>query len=754
MGRTFYELGHYAAAIEQFQALRTDPAVEPDEAAEAQFLLARCYWLNGDPSSATVAFQAFVDAYPDDARQPAARFQQAEAYAALEQWEAAIEGFRAYLAERDVVASAVHEQVGDAYIRLGDDEQALVSYQAALESLPSLKEAFDLRQKIADIHLRNEEYELAIAQYEKILQETQSNAYRAQVEYLLGQAHLLAGDAEAAYGHWMAAVSRYPKEHHAYLSLSELVNAGVEVDEFQRGMVDYYAGVYGAAVQALYRYLESDVTERRDEARYYIGRAYHLSGSYRLAINEYDALIAAYPDSPMVANFWLEKARSQVAQERTNDAIETLLAFVEMYPDHELAPEALWRAAQLHEDQVAWAEAATVYERLRGDYPASGRAAEALFRAGLSHFRLADYQAAIEDWQTLTVEYATSDRRPAAWYWLGKAYSALGDDVQATKSLQSVASSGLSSPDYYALRADHRLQALQGSGGADSSIQSWPSTQPNLLLDFDEAVARAEADAWLLTWADRSEETDDLNTLPEVLGQDPHYQRGVEYLALGLDAEALAEFEAMRLAHKDDPLIMYGLALATRELGVYQTSIRCALRVVQLSPVGGISDAPWFIQYLAYPIYFGDLVLSETAARNLDPLLVFALIRQESLFNSRVRSYAAAVGLMQIIPSTGEWIAFRLGWEGFTPDQLTRPYLNVHFGTWFLAQALDAFRGDVFAALAGYNAGLAAPRRWMEVADGDPDLFVETIDYSQTVSYIRLIYEHQALYRLIYQSAP
>jgi soluble lytic murein transglycosylase len=754
LGRTFCELGNYAAAIEQFQALRTDPAAEPDEAAEAHFLLARCYWLNGDPSSATVTFQAFVDAYPDDARQPAARFQQAEAYAALEQWEAAIEGYRAYLAERDVVASAVHERVGDAYVQLGDDEQALVSYQAALESLPYLEGASDLRGKIADIHLRNEEYELAIAQYEKTLQEVQANAYRAQVEYLLGQTHLVAGDAEAAYRHWTTAVSRYPKEHHAYLSLIELVNADVEVDEFQRGMVDYYAGVYGAAVQAFYRYLESDVTERRDEARYYIGRAYHLSGSYHLAINEYDTLIAAYPDNPMVADFWLEKARSQGTQGHTDDAIETLLAFVEMYHDHELAPEALWRAAQLHEHQVAWAEAVVVYQRLQRDYPASGRAAEALFRAGLSHFRLADYQAAIEDWLILTVEYAASDRLPAAWYWLGKVYSALGDDVQATKSLQSVARSVLSSPDYYALRADHRLKTLQASTDADSSIQSWPSTQPNILLDFDETAAQAEADAWLLTWADLSEEMDDLGTLPEVLVQDPHYQRGVEYLALGLDSEALAEFKAMRLAHKDDPLIMYGLALVTRELGVYQTSIRCALRVVQLSPVGDISDAPWLIQHLAYPIYFGDLVLSEAAAQNLDPLLVFALIRQESLFNSTVRSYAAAVGLMQIIPSTGEWIAFRLGWEGFTPDHLTRPYLNVHFGTWFLAQALDAFQGDVFAALAGYNAGLAAPGRWMEVADGDPDLFVETIDYSQTVNYIRLIYKHQALYRLIYQSIP
>ena len=129
----------------------------------------------------------------------------------------------------------------------------------------------------------------------------------------------------------------------------------------------------------------------------------------------------------------------------------------------------------------------------------------------------------------------------------------------------------------------------------------------------------------------------------------------------------------------------------------------------------------------------------------------FALIRQESLFESSARSYAQAIGLMQVIPSTGEWIAHRLDWPDFAPTHLTRPYLNVHFGTWYLAQGLNAFQGDLFAALAAYNSGLASPSRWLDAAGGDPDLFVETIDYSQTRHYVQLIYQQHALYRQIYQ---
>jgi len=654
LGRTLYVQGNYGAAIEQFEALLTDPAAESHEKAEALYGMARCYWLDDDPSSASAALQDFLDTYPNDPRRPAANFQLAEAHAALKEWEAAIKGYQAYLTERDIIASVVYERIGDAYAQLGDDEQALEGYHAALENASYLDQIFALREKIAETHIRSGAYDLAIVQYEKILESAQLNTYRAQIEYLMGQAFLQAGDAEAAYRHWRQAVNLYPKAHHAYLSLIELVNAGTEVNEFQRGMVDYYAGVYGAAAQAFYRYLESDATERRDEARYYVGQAYHLSGNYRLAINEYETIIAAYPDSPVAADAWLEKARSQEAQGRTDEAMETLQAFLEAHPDHELAPEALWRMAQLHEALAAWSDAAAAYRQLQQDHPASERAAEALFRAGLSHLRLTDYRAAVDDWQALIATYATSDRVTAAQYWLGRAYAALGDDVQAKQMLKSAAKSTSISSNYYALRAEHHLQALKADADVGTSIVDWPPARPNLLLTFDETAAQDEAETWLLSWADPAGEIDDLSTLPEVLGKDPRYQRGVEYSALGFRSEALDEFEIMRVDHKDDPMILYGLALATRELSIYQTSIRCALQVVRLSPTRNIENAPSLLQHLAYPTYFDDLVLVEAAAYNLDPLLVFALIRQESLFEPGARSYAAAVGLMQIIPSTGE----------------------------------------------------------------------------------------------------
>jgi soluble lytic murein transglycosylase len=102
---------------------------------------------------------------------------------------------------------------------------------------------------------------------------------------------------------------------------------------------------------------------------------------------------------------------------------------------------------------------------------------------------------------------------------------------------------------------------------------------------------------------------------------------------------------------------------------------------------------------------------------------------------------------MQVMPATGQGIASALGTAGFGPDDLHLPPVAVRFGAWYLANQLAKFGGDPFRALAAYNAGAGPVARW---ATGDPDLFVERIDYAETKNYVRLLYLHHALYRSLY----
>ena len=216
-------------------------------------------------------------------------------------------------------------------------------------------------------------------------------------------------------------------------------------------------------------------------------------------------------------------------------------------------------------------------------------------------------------------------------------------------------------------------------------------------------------------------------------------------------AEALRELGEVRERYRDDPLALYALAQRFRELEIYRHATLAAIRLAALSP-DGLFGAPLFIQRLAYPTYYSDIVEAEAAAQGVDPLLIYALIRQESFFEQGARSSAAAQGLTQVIPSTAEEIANAMGWPNFQPSDIYKPYLNVKFGTYYLKAALDMFDGNPYPALVGYNAGPGNARFWLEEANtSDDDLYVEEISLAEPKLYVRRVLAHYANYVRLYR---
>ncbi len=144
-----------------------------------------------------------------------------------------------------------------------------------------------------------------------------------------------------------------------------------------------------------------------------------------------------------------------------------------------------------------------------------------------------------------------------------------------------------------------------------------------------------------------------------------------------------------------------------------------------------------------YPIAYGGQIASLAEEYDLDPALVAAVVRCESRFRSAVVSPRGAVGLMQIMPETGEWIADQLALADFEVTQLTEPEINLRLGTWYLRVLLDRF-GTVDDALAAYNAGPSHAERW---ADG-PE-----IDFPETRAFVERVGANLPIYRF-YFAAP
>jgi soluble lytic murein transglycosylase len=299
---------------------------------------------------------------------------------------------------------------------------------------------------------------------------------------------------------------------------------------------------------------------------------------------------------------------------------------------------------------------------------------------------------------------------------------------------------------YYGLRA----AALLANNGA---APGWPLGSSSGHWTFDDQVERRRAEAWLQSWSANSS-GQELASVPAELTDDIRFRRGIELLTVGLRAEARNEFDALRQGHVDDPTALYQLATLTRELGLYSSSLRAAISLVTLAPEHSILEMPQFIQRLVFPTYFADLVLPECQAYGMDPLLMFALVRQESVFDDKVSSWAGAVGLAQIMPATGEWIAEMMPWPEYASAlDLQRAYLNVKFGVWFLDRILQMTDGDIGAALAGYNGGPGNGVYWMEQSGGDLDLLVEVINRDEPRLYVQEVYRHYDVYTRLYTTS-
>jgi soluble lytic murein transglycosylase len=153
---------------------------------------------------------------------------------------------------------------------------------------------------------------------------------------------------------------------------------------------------------------------------------------------------------------------------------------------------------------------------------------------------------------------------------------------------------------------------------------------------------------------------------------------------------------------------------------------------------------------IAYPIPFGKMVKKAAKAVNVNPFFAWAVIREESSFNTGIESFANAIGLMQLILPTARLMATKK--EGrVTRARLKNPEFNVTLGTRYLREVRNRTGANWALIPAGYNAGTGALKRWMKARSHLPlDLFVEMIPYEEARGYTKRVISSLATYRSLY----
>jgi len=737
-GDVYYFYGDWESAISSYQATM-DNASSPDQISAALLGLGKVYFQKQDYQQALDYLRLLVSTYPDSVLIHKGFFTLAETFTALDRHLEAADAYNLYLTRRPGILDAfVQHRRGDALSSAEEPTQAIEAYQAAIAA-GSGDSLFTLQLKIGQQYASLEDHATAIVIYKDVYIQTDNDYTKARSDYLLGLSYLELGQDDLAEAAFQDAVIQYPLSYDSYLALLELVNGGFEINDLDRGLVDYFAGQYSHSVEAFDRYLIEPDARDLGTALYYKGFALRAMGKHEEALGAWDALINQYPDHSYWDQAWEFKAYSLwFYMNRYNEASQVLLDFVSKSPYHPRAAEFLFDAARVEEMIGDLETAADLWKRVFNEYPTSSYANMSLFKSGISQVRLGAFSQALDSFSTYRDATQSFEELSQALFWIGKVYDMQGNSDVALAAWSEAASADPTG--YYSERARDLLQNRQ------------PFTPPqDYDIGFDVLTEQQEAENWIKETFSFPPETN-LNSLG-LLGDDPRIVRGTELWELGLYNEARTEFEELRNEVSFDPISSYRLANYYIDLGLYRPAINAARQVLNAAGMDDVAtmNAPAYFNHIRFGTYYSDLVIPAGQEYGFHPLFLFSVIRQESLFEGFVRSTAGARGLMQIIPSTGAELEDQEGWPpDYSDVDLYRPQVSIKLGTAYLGFLRSYFDGDIYATLAAYNAGGGNTSIWLEEAQGDQDLFLEIIRFSETQLYLKNISEIFAIYRRLY----
>ncbi len=301
----------------------------------------------------------------------------------------------------------------------------------------------------------------------------------------------------------------------------------------------------------------------------------------------------------------------------------------------------------------------------------------------------------------------------------------------------------------------------------------------NLMEADDHSAAREELEKFLLTCGWSSKRRVVLNLLQELYRREVPYnvpywvrpllpadlekaaapgrggdglRRAAALLRIGRFREASGELEVGGRSTLDRYDRQYSISLWSMMGGNNALSVRAAERLTDSVPPAAVQEAlPLNIRLLLFPGHFYPLVEREAEKYNLDPLLVLAVLREESRFGSGVRSGAAARGLMQILPETAAEVSRGFGIEYSGADDLYRPEVSIAIGTAYLASLVDRYQGNVPAALSAYNGGEANAERWLAGASDpdDPFDFIREVTFRESRNYVIKVLSSYGAYQAL-----
>ncbi|MET0405009.1 MAG: transglycosylase SLT domain-containing protein [Cystobacter sp.] len=441
-------------------------------------------------------------------------------------------------------------------------------------------------------------------------------------------------------------------------------------------------------------------------------------------------------------------------------AIAALTPVADKCQERELLPRVLYVLGSSRSivDQVRGPE---TYERLARDFPEHSFADDALFFAADLYVKTGRLELASERLKTLATLYPQGDYLGEALfkdYWIARTRKVADGGIPLLEEIEKRFAQADETADveralYWRARTlQERKQPQEAAALFETLALEHPATYYGLMartmlgtldperarrlapqLDFTQQPRRAP---WPLHAG--------------TMEKDPHFLVAVEMLRLGFPEAVSSELLAVNrvsLPAENVRLLVHLLALTGDERAAHAVA-RIALRRDLSGRITPETRALWEV---AYPNAFRDLIEKHTATAGVEPDLLQALMREESALDPKALSWAGALGLTQLMPSTANGVASQLKLKKPTTQALLEPDLNIRLGAHYLGTLIKRFPGQTPFAVGSYNAGPLAVDRWRADRPGMPlDAWVEEVPIAETRGYIKRVLRSFNTYQLLY----
>lgn len=670
----------------------------------------------GDFLNSIEILNELLSEYPTFAQNQDFLYLYALNYYMQKDWEKSIQAWENFLSKTPELNDYGLYYLADSLANHGDYYLAKETLMNLINSFPESRYAEISRIKIGEYLVRMGNTDEGFNHYQKLRSSISLN-FHPDLLLSSGNSFEFTGNLEKAINAYLEIYVKFPLDEKAEIALSrinylaELTGFKIPSEKLMERIINLINRTeYSLALKELEN-IDTGSLDAQQLGKYFYYRAiceYNLR-LYNKALSSIEKALANY-SKPADLLFLKGKTLSRLG--KIEEARKTYMNLISDYPQSEWIDNAYYKLATLSYLENNFDDAIQKIDYLINNHPESDAIVDALWAKVWYSFRSGRTEDAINGLLTLTSRTNSGEiKNSSARYWLARLLESR--DRTSAEAIYNDIILNKTPPDFYSLLA---LWRIKRKGELNIRMEPFISS-----INFQTSSVKLF-----------------------------HLEHARKLFSLGFNDDTLVELKLAEQETKSDTEKLLAVGNFYLSSGFYHDAIMLS-QIYLPEYINDINNFSTQVAQLAYPRGYRQLIEEYSKKYNVDPNLIYAIILAESTFKSDSVSRANAIGLMQIIPLTGKFVASIAGLKDFTPEMLFDPEINLGLGIKYLSLLQEQYNSNLVLMLAHYNAGPLNLNNWLKNFNpNEVDIFVENIPFNETRDYIKKVITYYCIYSWLY----